>query len=314
MKLIKRLLIIFVAIFIAITIFGTLYMFDFALRTKQTSHDIKESYDYLFKRKYMKDWVDSLQQNHLLLDTVIYSDYDGLKLNALYIKAPQPTTKTALLVHGYTDNAVRMLMIAHLYNKELGYNVLIPDLSAHGQSEGEWIRMGWLYRHEIIQWLNVTLDIFGHDNQVVIHGISMGAATTMMTSGDKLPNNVKCFVSDCGYTSVWEQFAYQLKQDFNLPIFPLLYTASLYCDAKLGWNFKEASSLEQIKKCTLPVFFIHGDVDTYVPTSMVYPLYDAKQGEKELWIVPGVGHANAYWDKTDEYVNRVKNFTSKYIH
>lgn len=314
MKLIKRLLIIIVGIFIAVTVFGTLYMFDFALKTKSTSHDIKASYDYLFERKYMKEWVDSLEQNHLLFDTVIHSNYDGIKLHALYIKAPQPTTKTALLIHGYTDNAVRMLMIAHLYNKELGYNVLIPDLSAHGESEGKWIGMGWLNRYEVIQWLDVALDIFGRDNQVVIHGISMGAATTMMTSGEKLPDNVKCFVADCGYTSVWDQFAHQLKRDFDLPIFPLMYATSIYSDYKLGWNFKEASSLEQVKKCNRPMFFIHGDADAYVPISMVYPLYDAKQGDKELWVVPGVKHADAYWDKTEEYVTRVKNFTEKYIH
>lgn len=296
------------------TIAGTVYMLNFALSSAPSSRDIAASYDYIFERPVLREWVDSLRQEGALKDTTVHSDYDGLKLHALYIKAPQETDKTALLIHGYTDNAVRMLMIAHLYNKELGYNVIIPDLSGHGQSEGDWIRMGWLYRYEIKQWIGVARDIFGDSTRIVLHGISMGAATTMMTAGETLPDNVKCFVADCGYTSVWEQFKYQLKRDFSLPSFPLMYTTNALCDFYLGWNFKEASSIKQIEKCDKPVFFIHGDSDTYVPTSMVYELFEAKKsGEKELWVVPGAKHAKAYWDNTDDYVLKVKTFVEKYI-
>lgn len=294
---------------------GTLYLVDFALASKPTSRDIKASYEYLFdKGDYMRQWVDSLRQEGALRDTFVHSQYDGLKLHALYIKSPVESNKTALIVHGYTDNAVRMLMIGHLYNKELGYNIILPDLSAHGESGGDWIRMGWLYRHEIHQWIDVARDIFGEDSPMVIHGISMGAATTMMVSGDPLPNTIKCFVADCGYTSVWDQFKYQLKRDFNIPAFPLLYTANKYCDYKLGWNFREASSLKQVRKSEKPIFFIHGDSDTYVPTYMVHELFDAKtNGDKEKWVAPGVAHADTYWDFTEEYVEKVRSFVGKYI-
>ena len=92
----------------------------------------------------------------------------------------------------------------------------------------------------------------------------MGGATTMMVSGEKQQPYVKCFVEDCGYTSVWDEFSHELKSSFHLPAFPLMYTTSWLCEKKYGWNFKEASSLKQVEKCELPMLFIHGDKDTYV--------------------------------------------------
>jgi fermentation-respiration switch protein FrsA (DUF1100 family) len=120
-------------------------------------------------------------------------------------------------------------------------------------------------------------------------------------------------VEDCGYTGVWDEFSHQLKAQYGLPTFPILYATSWYAQMKVGWNFKEASALEQVKKCQLPMFFIHGDKDTYVPTWMVYQLYEAKSGEKEIWIAPNVDHANAYWDCTEEYIAKTKEFVSENI-
>ena len=80
-----------------------------------------------------------------------------------------------------------------------------------------------------------------------------------------------------------------------------------------SWNFREASALAQVAKCELPMLFIHGDADDYVPTWMVYPLYEAKPGEKELWLVPGAGHAYSYRDNREEYTAVVREFVGKYV-
>ena len=293
---------------------GTMYFFGIALDTKVTITDEEDAYDYIStKRDYLKLWVDSLREHDALRDTFIKAS-DGSKIRAIFAKAPQPSPGTALIIHGYTDNAIRMLMIGHLYHQEMGYNIFLPDLRGHGKSDNDYIQMGWDDRKDIIDWLPVVNRVYGDTTQIVLHGISMGAAAIMMAAGEQLPHNVKCFVEDCGYTSVWDQFHSEMKQSYNLPAFPFLYTTSLYCKWKEGWDFKEASSLEKIKKCHLPMLFIHGDADTYVPTWMVYSLYQAKPGEKELWVVPGVNHANAYWDCTGEYVQRTKTFVGRYIH
>jgi fermentation-respiration switch protein FrsA (DUF1100 family) len=312
MKKVKISLVI-IAVLLAIICGGGIYMFGVSLDRKATSADEEKAYAYLFGHDAnLKLWVDSLRQHSALKDTFIVAD-DGSKLHALYVRSATESPNTALIIHGYTDNSIRMLMIGHLYNKAMGYNILLPDLRSHGKSDGKYIQMGWKDRLDILKWIDVAKEIYGDTTRMVLHGISMGAATTMMTSGENLPENVKCFVEDCGYTSVWDEFAYEMKREYRVPVFPILHVASLYAQLKVGWNFKEASAVEQVKKCKLPMFFIHGDKDTYVPTWMVYKVYDAKQGDKELWVVPNVKHASAYWDCTDEYVTKTNEFVSKYI-
>ena len=262
---------------------ASLYMLGYALKPEgleTRSRDIPGSYTYLYEDyPEMQSWVDSLRTANALRDTLIHNER-GESLHALYVRAAQPTGRTVVIVHGYTDNAVRMLPIGHLYSHHLGYNILLPDLHAHGLSEGDAVQMGWLDRLDVLQWMDTANELFGDSTRMVVHGVSMGAATTMMVSGEELPPYVKCFVEDCGYTSVWDEFKGELKKQFGLPAFPLLDVASWLCKLKYGWSFREASALEQVRKCTLPMFFIHGDADDFVPTWMVHPLYEAKPQPK----------------------------------
>ena len=258
------------------------------------------------------EWLDSIRSNGLLHD-IVRLNADGERLHARWLWAPEPTEKTAVLFHGYQGSAETMLMIGYLFNHDFGFNVLIPDLRGHGQSEPSAISMGWTERTEVVDWIRTADSLFGGNTQMVVHGISMGAATTMMVAGESQRPYVKCFVEDCGYTSVWDEFSNELKTSFGLPAFPLMHTASWLCDLKYGWNFREASALAQVAKCELPMLFIHGDADDYVPTWMVYPLYEAKPGEKELWLVPGAGHAYSYRDNREEYTAVVREFVGKYV-
>ncbi len=295
---------------------GGAYLVKFALRPyDDVVRKNAQSYEYMFNEyPFLKPWVDSLTHANALKDTFIINR-DGIWLHGYYVKAAQPTHKTATIVHGYTDNGLRMLMIGYLYSKDLGYNILLPDLHYQGESGGSAIQMGWKDRLDVMQWMNLANNLFKDsvDTQMVVHGISMGGATTMMVSGDPQPSFTKCFVEDCGYTSAWDEFEYQLKSDFHLPPFPLMYVADWICNKKYGWGFKEASSLNQVRKCSYPMLFIHGGDDHYVPTEMVYTLYDAKSEPKELWIAPGAAHAKSYRDHKEEYTLRVKNFVDKYI-
>lgn len=293
-----------------------LYMLDYALKPEglQTrSRDTAGSYAYIYgEYPELRPWADSLQRAGALRDTYMENG-QGERLHALYVRAARPTGKTAVIVHGYTDNAVRMLPIGYLYSRQLGYNILLPDLYAHGQSGGDAIRMGWLDRLDVQAWTAKARGIFGDSTQVVVHGVSMGAATAMMLSGEELPPCVKCFVEDCGYTSVWDEFGSELKNRFGLPSFPLLDITSLLCAWKYGWDFREASALGQVRKCTRPMLFIHGNADTFVPTRMVHPLYEAKPSPKELWLVPGAAHAVSYKENKAEYTRKVASFVGKHI-
>ena len=264
----------------------------------------------------LQPWADALRVSEQWRETTLTAR-DGVTLHGYLLMANEPSERTAVVVHGYTDHPFGMLQIAWIYQHHLGYNVLLPALRFHGKSGGSAIQMGWNDRLDIKRWIAEVSVLFGGEQQIVVHGISMGAAATMMLAGEEdLPASVRCFVEDCGYTSVWEQFKKELKEDYHLPTFPILYAANLMCQWRFGWDFKEASALDAVRRCTRPMLFIHGAEDHYVPTVMAEPLYRAKGGkseDKELWIAPQSGHAWAFADHPDEYLTRIKNFTSRYL-
>ena len=306
----------------AILLCAGYYMLGYALKPDglvTRSRDIEGSLKYVAETyPDVGRWIDSLQTAGALHDLYIEND-EGTLLHALYVPAADSTRHTAVIVHGYTDNAIRMMMIGNLYNRRLGYNILLPDLHGHGLSGGAEAQMGWLDRLDVLRWTEEANHLFGGNTQMVVHGISMGAATTMMVAGEvehglHQQPFVKCFVEDCGYTSVWDEFSGELKNQFHLPAFPLLHVASALCRWEYGWAFDEASALEQVRKSTRPMLFIHGDADTFVPTWMVHPLYEAKPQPKELWIVPGAEHAVAYKENPEAYTERVRTFVNTYIH
>jgi hypothetical protein len=101
-----------------------------------------------------------------------------------------------------------------------------------------------------------------------------------------------------------------MRNQFGLPPFPLLYTASLLCQLRYGWSFSEASALRQVSRSPHPMLFIHGGSDDFVPTEMVYRLHAAKAGKKGLWVAEGAAHAQAYAVHREEYVRRLRQFLS----
>ncbi|MBO4476633.1 MAG: alpha/beta hydrolase [Bacteroidales bacterium] len=257
-------------------------------------------------------WYDSLKTIGLLKDTTIVG-FNDKKVHACYVPAADPANSqgTAIVIHGYSDNHLVFLYLVRMYRDEFNYNVLFPDLQYHGYSEGDHAQMGWNDRLDIEKWIPVAHDIF-KDDFMVLHGVSMGGATVMMTSGDDLPEYVRAFVEDCGYSSVVAQFNNNRKQSFAFIPPDVLQSASLVTRKKYGWGFWEASSLKQLAKCDRPMLFIHGDADDFVPTSHVYKNYEAKvNGYKELWIAPGAVHANAYAKHPQEYTQRVRDFLAK---
>ena len=237
---------------------------------------------------------------------------DGLKLQGYYLGAKDATNKTAILAHGYSSKGIWMGSFAKIYY-DLGYNILLPDSRGHGRSEGNFIGFGWADRQDYIKWIDYIVNTIGQDSQIVLHGVSMGGATVLMTSGEILPSAVKAIVSDCAYTSVEAELKYQLKRMYKLPSFPILDTTSLMTKMRAGFSFKEASALEQVKKSETPTLFIHGDADIFVPYSMVNELYQACSSEKELYTVKGAGHGNAFDTDVTGYKTKIKEFAAKYV-
>ena len=236
---------------------------------------------------------------------------DGLKLHSYQVKNQSSSNKWVITVHGYTSEGINMSSYAKKYYDN-GYNVLIPDLRSHGLSEGDYIGMGWDDRLDIISWINYILNE-DPNADIVLHGISMGAATVLMTSGEEIPSNVKVIIADCGYTSVWDEFAYQLDDLFSLPEFPILNVSSIVSKIRAGYFLGEASSIEQVKKSKTPILYIHGDQDDFVPYYMMEELYNATSSEKEMLTIKGAEHAKASEVDPETYWTTVNNFINKYI-
>lgn len=241
-----------------------------------------------------------------------YSDkyiesYDKLQLHSYVVS--QNSNKWAIVVHGYGGSG-KLMSDKSKYFYDMGYNVLIPDLRGHGKSEGDYIGMGWKDRLDIISWINFIINE-NPNAEIVLHGTSMGAATVLMTSGENLPSNVKAIVADCAYTSAWDEFSYQLETYLKVPSSYILNVTNMVTKLKAGYSLKEASALESVKKATVPILFIHGDKDKFVPYSMMDKLYDATSSPKEKLTIDGGEHANSdlvspflYWLTLEDFLNQ----------
>lgn len=256
-----------------------------------------------------KSWLETQPYK-----TVTINSYDELRLTGYYLGSPHENANTVIIAHGYSGMGLNMTNLAQFYYEELGFNVLLPDARGHGKSEGDYIGFGWHDRLDYLKWISFARELSGNESaKLVLHGVSMGGATVMMTSGENLPPYVAAIIEDCGYTSVEEQLSFQLKRTFNLGPWPFISSTSKLTKKRAGYSFDEASALEQVKINTTPMLFIHGDADGFVPYEMVQRLYDACQAEKKLYIVPEAGHGMSFNTAPELYKKQVSEFLKTYI-
>ena len=260
---------------------------------------------YLEETDSAKSWFD--EQTIKVAEIV---SPDGILLKSAVVLNENKTNKWALICHGYTSNHRDMLTVAKRFYG-YGCNIILPDLRAHGKSGGKYIGMGWLDKNDVLQWLDYIKENYP-DACVVLYGISMGGATVMMTAGENHPS-VAAVVEDCGYTSVYDIMKYQLKMQFKLPEMPLMHTASVISKKLAGYDWRTCSAVEQVKKCKVPMLFIHGDKDTFVPYEMLMPLYNAASCEKEMLSVPNATHGLAAATNPTLYWDTVSAFLSKFF-
>ncbi len=266
----------------------------------------KPSYNIL---EGVAEWFDSVPKSEIVTRNSI-----GDEPCAVLIENGD-SHKWAIICHGYTSGPGGMAHYAREYFNK-GYNVILPYM--RGNEKGVKAKnivtytMGYLDKYDLLAWIDyaVTAD---PDAQIVLHGESMGAATVMMTVGEPLPDNVKCAVEDCGYTSVWDEFSHQIVDMFHLPVFPFLHAAQICIKRHVDLDFKAASSIEGLKRSKTPMLFIHGEIDNFVPFEMVHRNFEAFNGEKELLTIPEADHAVSVTTDPETYFNKVWDFTGKYI-
>lgn len=233
---------------------------------------------------------------------------DGLDLVGYWLPASKAGQPVVMLAHGYSGRARQMAGFARWYRETLDYNVFMPDARGHGDSGGNYIGFGWHERKDWLAWIGVVQDRVGSGSPIVLHGVSMGAATVLMTSGEALPEAVKAVIADCGYTSVEAQLSWQLERMYGIRDQGIVDSTSRLTKERAGYSFKEASALDQVRKSRTPTLIIHGDADSFVPVAMAHELFEACAAPKSLWIVPGAAHGLAWSTDPTGYQTRVIGF------
>lgn len=248
---------------------------------------------------------------------VSITSFDGLNLHGWLFDPdcvnPLPHLY-AICCHGYTGEPAEMAKWAHRFAK-LGFTVLVPAQRAHELSEGRYVGMGWLEHNDLLAWIHLIVES-DPDARILLHGNSMGAATVMMAAGDpRLPCNVVSAIEDSGYASVRMQFIDSARSMFHLPKLlaaMCVDAAGLVCKYRAGFDFSDASCVEQLKHTTIPMLFIHGAADTFVSPRFLDMNYGACSSlDREKLLVPDADHVmssavapDVYWSKVEGFVKR----------
>ncbi len=235
-----------------------------------------------------KDNVDSMPyEEHSIVS------HDGLRLVGHLYRTEKDSNKYIICMHGYRSSPDDFMCAMGFFLSE-GYNILAVEQRSHGRSEGKWITFGVKERYDALSWCNYLIEKFGTDIKIILDGLSMGATTVLMAAGLDLPSNVKGIIADCGFSSPWDIVTEVARVDMHIPKFPLLYlmipTVRLLC----GFGLKEASTVDAVKKSKLPILFVHGLSDDFVPHEMSVKAYEARPENSRLISVENATHGMSY--------------------
>lgn len=281
-------------------------------RPNGTSQDIVDEFadsakfeEYKQKMAPVGEWM-----KEQTLEDVYIQSRDGLKLHAYHIAAAEPSDKLVLLHHGFTSHAVDNSTHAKFFH-ELGYEVMLLDLRAHGESEGQYVGFGVLDRFDTLEWIKYCRGRFGEDIKIVLHGTSMGATTVLMALGlPEVQQSVSAVIADCAFTSPGEIFSHVIKKDYHLPPEPIIKLNGLYSQALAGYRFDEYSTVDALRDNAVPVLFIHGREDKFVPTWMSERNYEVCASKKRLLFVDNAGHGSSVFENQPLYEQTEKEFLS----
>lgn len=266
--------------------------------------DIQENRTQLLSRT--EEWLESAERSKIQVRTS-----DGYLLTAAEFPA-ETKDRWVLLLHGYTGWKEEMYQFACWYHQQ-GYSVLVPDLRCQGESEGDFIGMGWTDHYDCELWIAHILEQ-APTAQIVLHGQSMGAATALLMAGSpEASEHIRAVVSDSAYTSAYEMFGDKITEWFHLPAVLFVDSACVMLKVRGGYDLKDASPLRAVSASGIPTLFIHGDEDRMIDVKMSYELFEAASCEKELFIVEGAGHAQAQDKAPDVYYGRISAFLGRYL-
>ena len=212
--------------------------------------------------------------------------------------------------HGAHSSGICEFCFSAPYFHRMGYTILMPEHRGCGESEGKFLGYGTHESKDTFLWIDCARKRFP-ELDIFLLGVSMGGATVLMMSDKITDPTVKGIIADCSYTSAWDEFAYQLKNPFGLPAFPLLYIFDLYCRIICKYSLRDASPIKAVRSAKVPILFIHGAKDALVPVKMQKELFDACPTQKEMLTVENAVHAQSYYTDPRAYEAAAEKFINE---
>lgn len=239
--------------------------------------------------------------------------YDGLRLHAQFVPC-EHAKGTVLLFHGYRSSWVVDFSISLPFYHAQGYHLLIVDQRAHGESAGRWITFGVRERYDVLSWVTYVGQMLGQEHPLFLAGLSMGATTVLLSSCFSFPANVRGIVADCGFTEPYAIVRHVLRTYLpHLPAGPVLALAGLGTRLFAGFGLRAANTQAALAHAKVPVLFVHGKADTFVPCQMSQQGYDACSSPKRLVLVENAGHGRSYLVDRPRVQSALENFLEEHL-
>lgn len=283
------------------------------IRPKKTAVD----YEALSEKHKIRYKLRQRNNQHLYdrnPEDLSLTDKMGNELRAWFVPA-EGSKRFVIAVHGYHSNGPdECSHLLPFYNEKLGFNYLLPDHASHGRSDGKYIGFGAFEADNLLLWVNYLVERFGEDIEIVLHGISMGAATVMLANESNPPKQVKAVIEDCGYTSAYEIIVFTMKKMTGINMPHVTKAIMWVCRTFFGYDMRKADCLGRMKDAKNPVLFVHGTADPTVPFEMGERLYEACTAvPRDKMFVKDLIHAYCYYDAKQEYEEKMLEFFSAHL-
>ncbi|WP_349404342.1 alpha/beta hydrolase [Clostridium perfringens] len=304
------LIILIIIAILVIVFFLATGLYIFKSTVTRELHDIEKSYT----RYVENNLFDEALYNSASKEDITLKSFDGLNLTSTLIMNENPTNKFIVLVHGVSICYVGSLKYFDIFYRN-GFNVLIVNQRRHGKSEGKYSTYGFYEKYDVNMWIEYLKSRFGNDIILGLHGESMGAGTVMETI--PLNDSIKFVIEDCGYSNFHELIGFQITHAYKNRLVrkilrPSLIFANFFMKTKAKFSMKKIVPIDIVSSTSLPMMFIHGKEDYFVPWYMAVDLYKAKtKGYKELYLVEGAKHAEALEVNKILYEKKIMNFIEK---